>query len=273
MRERWELIDTLMDGQPGMLKAGRRWLPQGSLEHPKDYERRLHLSVLNPGFSQTVKTFVGKPFSSPIVLSDDMPDSIKSWCEDIDCCGNNLDVFARNVFRDAIVHGISYIMVDYPKADNIQTRADELNQGVRPYWVHIKAQQMLGWQSEKVSNRERLTRVRILEQVTLPSDGWDDDNAVQQVRVLYPDRYELYREHDDQWSLFETGINTLGEIPIVPVYANQIGFMQGSPPLEDLAFINLAHWRSTSEQNNIEHIVRVPFLFGKGFEPSVFRPT
>jgi len=68
MRERWELIDALMGGQSEMLRQGQRWLPRGSLEHQKDYNRRLQLSVLNPGFSQTVKTFGFRQNSVPIEL-------------------------------------------------------------------------------------------------------------------------------------------------------------------------------------------------------------
>ena len=44
-----------------------------------------------------------------------------------------------------------------------------------------------------------------------------------------------------------------------------IGFLDDRPPLEDLAFLNLRHWQSQSDQDNILHVARVPFKHFAGF--------
>ena len=41
------------------------------------------------------------------------------------------------------------------------------------------------------------------------------------------------------------------------------GFMTAHPPLMDLAWLNLAHWQSASDQRHILHVARVPILFGR----------
>jgi hypothetical protein len=41
--------------------------------------------------------------------------------------------------------------------------------------------------------------------------------------------------------------------------------MRSEPPLLDLAYKNVEHWQSSSDQKNILHVARVPILFGKGF--------
>ncbi|MGT3256396.1 DUF4055 domain-containing protein, partial [Yersinia enterocolitica] len=46
----------------------------------------------------------------------------------------------------------------------------------------------------------------------------------------------------------------------------QIGFMRGTPPLIDLAMLNIKHWQSQSEQDNILHVARVPLLSVFGLE-------
>ena len=38
--------------------------------------------------------------------------------------------------------------------------------------------------------------------------------------------------------------------------------MTGEPPMIDLSYLNLKHWQSSSDQNNILHVGRVPILFG-----------
>jgi hypothetical protein len=40
------------------------------------------------------------------------------------------------------------------------------------------------------------------------------------------------------------------------------------PPLMDLAWLNIAHWQSSSDQRHILHIARVPILFAKGMDAS-----
>jgi hypothetical protein len=90
---------------------------------------------------------------------------------------------------------------------------------------------------------------------------------VEQVRVLYPGAYEIWRKvgESNSWQVHEEGTTGLAKITLVPVYLNRTGFMQGEPPLEDLADLNLAHWRRSSDLENILHVAGVPILFGVGF--------
>jgi hypothetical protein len=63
-----------------------------------------------------------------------------------------------------------------------------------------------------------------------------------------------------------SGATTLQEIPVVPVYTGRTGFMGGLPPMLDLAWKNVEHWQSASDQRHILHVSRVPILFGSGFD-------
>ncbi len=62
------------------------------------------------------------------------------------------------------------------------------------------------------------------------------------------------------------GNHDLGQVPFVPISANPTGFMTARPPLMDMAWLNLAHWQSASDQRHILHIARVPVLFGRGLQ-------
>jgi hypothetical protein len=44
------------------------------------------------------------------------------------------------------------------------------------------------------------------------------------------------------------------------------GFMKARPPLIDLAWLNLAHWQSSSDQRHILHVARVPILFARALQ-------
>lgn len=95
---------------------------------------------------------------------------------------------------------------------------------------------------------------------------------VEQVRVLDSGRWRVYREKQNQngqmeWALHDEGTTTLNYVPAVPVYGKKLGFMCSKPPLTELAYLNVEHWQSKSDQQTILHVARVPILFGKGFDP------
>jgi hypothetical protein len=98
-------------------------------------------------------------------------------------------------------------------------------------------------------------------------DGEWGANIIPQVRVLERDNFRIYRQNEkEEWFLFEEGTVSLGEIPLATIYGDRTGFMTARPPLLDLAYLNIEHWQSSSDQNNILHVARVPILFAAGFE-------
>lgn len=131
--------------------------------------------------------------------------------------------------------------------------------------MHIRHDQILGWRSERIAGVETLTQLRILETVTEPAGRWGIAK-IDQVRVLEPNAWQTYRKDQrGEWALYDEGTVTLGAIPLATVYTCREGFMQARPPLLDLAYLNVEHWQSSSDQANILHVARVPILFASGF--------
>ena len=65
--------------------------------------------------------------------------------------------------------------------------------------------------------------------------------------------------------VFDEGVTSLKKIPFVFFYGLKQDFGVGAPPLLDLAYQNVQHWQSDSDQQTILHVARVPILFAKGF--------
>lgn len=273
MEADWALADALMGGTRTMRMAGKTYLPQFPKEEDAAYEKRLKASVLFPAFKRTVQTLAGKPFSKQLALSEDMPSEIKTLTEDIDLQGRNLHAFCAEVFRSVLGRGLAGILVEYPvvKANttpgaNPLTQADEKAQGLRPYWVEIKATQLLGWRAARANGAWVLTQLRFMECVS-EEDGPYGEKSVEQVRVITPTTWEIHRQNaKKEWVLYDNGINTLGVVPFAPVYGERLGFMSGRPPLIEVAHLNVAHWQSASDQQNILHVARVPILAAVGVE-------
>jgi hypothetical protein len=265
MAKEWPLITALLGGTSAMRDAGKTYLPQAPAESDKAYQYRLKVSTLFNGFRRTVETLAGKPFSEPLELNDDVPPVIVEYARDIDLEGRNLQAFAHGSLLTVLAYGISHILVDYPPTP-AGTLEDQRKSGARPYFVHIKPQNLLGWRSERINGAETLTQIRMLETIQEPSGEWGVV-AVVQVRVLERDNYRIYRKKDkDEWFLYAEGPVSLGVIPLVTIYGDRTGFMTARPPLLDLAHLNCEHWQSASDQTNILHVARVPILFASGFE-------
>lgn len=267
MYENWALPNTLVGGEKAMKAAARIYLPQEPMENDAQYENRLKRSTLKNFFNWAVENHKGRVFSRPIVLSENTDDLIKKYNEDLDLMGSNTTNFFSEVFKDMLVKGISFVYVDYPMSKEDLSLAEELESGFRPYCVHIKAEQVINAVPGMVNGRIVLKRLHIHEVVEVPSGEWGTAE-VDQIRVLYPGYWELYRRSDKSnvWDVVDVGVTGLPYIPIVPLYGKKIGFYAGESPLQNLANLNRAHWQSMSDQMNITHVARVPILFGTGFD-------
>ena len=265
MEQNWELPNTLIGGESDMKLAGRKYLPQEPMENDVQYDNRLQRSTLKNFYSWAVENHTGRVFNKPIALSEDTPDEIKEFNKNVNLMGDNINSFYREVFRDMLIKGISYVYVDFPRTMGDISLAEELDTDLRPYCVHIKGEQVINAVPAVINGRVVLARLHILETIEVPDGLWNT-TTIEQIRVLYPGRWELYQITGDQvWELVDEGATKLPYIPVVPLYGKKFGFYAGESPLQNLANLNRAHWQSMSDQMNITHVARVPILYGTGF--------
>jgi len=268
MSKRWNLPQVLMGGTVAMREAGKLYLPQNPKEIDPDYKNRLARSTLTNVFKKTVVNLSSKPFTKPAMISEDMDPQIIEWIsEDIDREGNDINAFSALVLEDALVNGKSHVLTEYPRIedDRVLTLADVAQRGLRPYLTHIKAKSLIGWKSEVTDGIETLTQIRIHETARVDT-GRFTEMSVNRIRVIERGSFQLWQEdHDNrEWVVIDQGETALDYIPLETFYTNKEGFLVASPPLRDLADLNQSHWESTSDQNHILHVARVPVMFGKG---------
>lgn len=262
MAKNWPIVEALLGGTATMRAAGKSFLPQWPGEDAKSYDSRLATATLFPAFSRTLGVMSGKPFSKQIVLSDDVPDDIKGWLDDVDLHGNSLHTFAASMMDEVLSFGFAGVVVDHPKVEGARTKDEFKSAGARPYMVAIRHSQLLGWKTARVNGAVTLMQLRISETKEVPDGEFDTKNEAR-VRVLAPGAWAVYKpgaKPEDAWVLEEQGTTTLDVIPFAPFYGRKRGFMDGVSPLMDLAYLNVKHWQSQSDQDTILHVARVPIL-------------
>ena len=272
MYPKWKLINTLLGGTEEMREAGEEYLPRHAEETNDGYDERLQAAVLYNLTDQTINTLVGKPFSEGLKLGEDVPEKIvNEILPDVDLQGNNLEIFCKNWFEDGLSKAFSHVLIDFPRPqprnDGLpRTVADDLAAKLRPYWIHIKPESVIFARSETINGQEVLTHVRIMEE-ECEMEGFCEVYK-QRIRVLEPGKVTIYVPVENKgkvvWVLEDEWLTGISYIPMVTFYANRKGLMLGKPPLLDLAYLNVAHWQSSSDQRHILTVSRFPILACSG---------
>lgn len=268
----WSKMNALLGGTEAMRAAGTEYLPMHPGEKQAAYSERLARNVLTNMTELTLNSWVGRPFSEPVKLSEDMPEDVQDMMEDVDLQGNDITVFARGWFRDGLAKAFSHVLVDFPRVGapldgQPRTLEDDRSQKLRPYWVHIPPENVIFAHSRIVNGVEKLMHVRIME-AEVQQLGFTEV-AQRQIRVLEPGLVQIYREISEKgrkptWVLVEEYGTDLDFIPLVTFYADRTGFMTGKSPLLDLADLNIGHWQSQADQTAILTVTRFPILAASG---------
>jgi len=281
MTEDVELIVDLCQGTEHMRALGEKWLPREVNEKVKAYKNRLKRSFLYNAVQDTLNKHAAKPFSKPMSIRGDkeLPERLKEIWGNVDRAGTDIDSFTKGLFLDAEKYGKTHIFVDYSRATGEETKLEEEQKRLRPFFIHVKARDVIGWDKYESENGETiLTHVRWME-TRKERRGQYGDAEVLYIRqvdailaledgVVKPvgSTWQLFRVADDgSYTSVGRGANTFPGIPLIPIYFNKTGFLEAKPPLKALAETNLEHFQSHSEHRNSLRFARIGILFGKGF--------
>ncbi len=275
----WTMVETLLGGTKSMRAAGSVYLPQHMAESDTNYNERLDINVLFNALELTLDHFVGRPFSDPVRLNTDVPENISDSVNNIDLQGNDITEFCRAWFRESLAKGFSHVMVDMPQmtpeARINRTLESDRKEGRRPFWLLIKPENMIFAEANLIVDpqsgelREWFTHVRIRENI-VERVGFAE-RVRERIRVIEPGFFQVWekiqpvdRRKKIEWRVIEEGATGIPFIPIITYYSNRNGFMTSKAPLEDLAYLNIRHWQSMSDQINILTVVRFPMLAVSG---------
>lgn len=276
----WDVIECVRGGTSKIRELGESYLPKEPGEDSKAYKRRLSRVVLSPWYSRLARGMVGMVLRKPVTVeTKELREAdaalLDEHLEDLTLQGDNLQVFAKDLFESAVDYGYAGVLIDYPNTEgSIETRADELAAGVRPYWVLYKAPEILGLRYLQVGSQRVLTQVR-LKQVVTEEIGEFGEAEIEQVLVYDlidgVVRWRVFREVQDKgkpvWTEYSVGVLSLPEIPFVLCYCDKKGRLDQPPPMLEVAYLNVRHFQLSADLDHALHIASMPRLFIFGADP------
>jgi hypothetical protein len=259
------------------------------LEPREDYDAylsRVNRAVFSPYTQRLVRAATGLILRKPITVIGD-PYWTDVFVKDVDGCGSDLDEYARRLLICALTYGHSNTLVDFPAPTGARSLAEERNQNRRPYWIEVDPANIYGWRLDREVNYGKLIQVRIAEQAVVP-EGDFGEKVFDQIRVIEPGQYKIFRKkettkdmytqdesfagnfdspaNEKDYELVESGEFSLGEIPLVTVYAGKTDTMTSKPPLLDIAYLNLAHFQRQADLIHSLHVASQPLLVMEGWD-------
>ena len=286
MTKGWEIMKAVSSGTEYLRENSEAFLPLEPREDYDAYLSRVNRSVFSPYTQRLVRAATGLILRKPITVIGD-PYWTDVFVKDVDGCGSDLDEYARRNLICALTYGHSNTLVDFPAPRGARSLAEERLQNRRPYWIEIDPSNIYGWRLDREVNYGKLIQVRIAEKAVVP-DGDFGEKVYEQIRVIEPGKYRIYRKrettkdmyteddafagnfdspaNEKDYELVESGEFSLGEIPLVTVYAGKTDTMTSKPPLLDIAYLNLAHFQRQADLIHSLHVASQPLLVMEGWD-------
>lgn len=271
MVDAWRTCRDAAGGQRKVRAGGELYLPRlgGQAVGSNDYKAYLNRGSYFNATGRTVKGMCGLVFRKDPVI-EGIPDT---WKADITMTGKSLDGLARDTMKETLTVARYGFLVDYPTvaepaAGTKRTVAQVQAAGLRPYLTPYCAEAITYWEHGQIGTQTKLVQVILKE-------DYLDDKGEKQVQYrelrLEPAGYVqlVWREttgdtkNGPRWAVFETIIPRKGgaKLQDIPFFFHGPEETTGDVceiPIEDLANVNISHFRNSCDRENGAHVSGLP---------------
>ena len=250
--DRWEFyVRSYMGGQD--YRDGS-YLTSYLNEDKNAYSRRLALTPLDNHCRNVVHVYSSFLWRQPPTRNFQQMEGsadLEAFIKDANLDGQNFNSFMREAQIWSSVYGHVWIMMDKPQS-TASTRAEELDQEIRPYVTLVTPENVYDWKYERMpSGRHELTYMKVRESV----NRIDGTTTETYFRIWTKEQIQLVRYLGDEAQIVETIDNPIGKIPAVNVPANRsIVRGIGISDISDISYMQQAIYQELSE---IEQLIRI----------------
>ena len=234
-----------------------QYLSRYNLELDNEFNQRLANTPCDNHCKNVIQIYSSflfrvKPSRNFGSLADEQ--SLENFLKDADLEGNSLSNVVKQAQNYASIYGHCFMILDKP---NIQTstRAEELQQDIRPYVSIVTPENVLDWNFERQPNgKYELNYLKIKEEVDREDGTY--------MRIWYTDRIDtVYMPKQEEPRIIDTVDNQIGKIPAVILYnskSHKRGI--GQSDLTDIADLQKSIYNEYSEMEQLIRLTNHPSL-------------
>ena len=234
-----------------------QYLNRYNLELDNEFNQRLANTPCDNHCKNVIQIYSSflfrvKPSRNFGSLADEQ--SLENFLKDADLEGNSLSNVVKQAQNYASIYGHCFMILDKP---NIQTstRAEELQQDIRPYVSIVTPENVLDWNFERQPNgKYELNYLKIKEEVDREDGTY--------MRIWYTDRIDtVYMPKQEEPRIIDTVDNQIGKIPAVILYnskSHKRGI--GQSDLTDIADLQKSIYNEYSEMEQLIRLTNHPSL-------------
>lgn len=270
---KWQMCRDAIEGEDAVHKAGERYLPRLKGQDSADYSAYVKRAPFYNATARTIDGLVGMLYRKEPII--EAPEAMADMIEDMTLTDCNFDELAEVVAREVIGVGRVGLLVEYPTVtESPVTVAQAAASNIRPYVTIYKAETIINWRCERVSNVMQPVMIVLTESV-MEWSGFEV-KTVPQIRALLLEegRYiqRVYRKNDMQeWEQHGVDIIPLMRgkpMPSIPMVVfgparNDMGVQK--PPVYDLVTLNISHYRTTADLEHGAHFTGLPTPIVTGY--------
>lgn len=269
----WQQCRDAVAGEEKIKEGGSLYLPRleglpdVSMDGLDDYERYKARAVFYNVSGRVVQGLVGCAFRYPPKLAlpkngrfpQDLEKSITSD-------GLSLNAFARTLIEELLTVGRYGVLVD------LQTEQEEPDSTKRrPFLSGYPAESISNWRISKIRGKLKLSQVILMEDIEVEDEF--GSHYEKQYRELYLDSDGLYVvriwekkknvEQKEEWVIKEIFTprvfdERLDFIPFRVATPTMLSIKPARPPILDVTYVNLAHYRNSADYEHLLHFASRP---------------
>lgn len=280
IQDQWEKLRDIFGGQRDVKDAGTKYLPKLGGQTSEQYEAYKKRGTFFNVTGHTADAFEGLVFRKDPLMN--LPDNLLELQNDLSLKDETAKGFGKRLVRETLRLGRAGILVDFPRVedDGATTQAEAEQRGENPYLTLYKSEEIRNWHVQREGGNTELKALILNEQFE-NQDGYFGVDVEEQYRLLeivgedddtaptgvY--RQQIWRKSkaDDESGFFlhsevipRIGGEPLRQIPFTFCGKSNTTSELESPPLMDLAEVNLSHYRSQADLEHGGHFTALPTI-------------
>jgi hypothetical protein len=232
---------------------GKPFLVQKSGEEDQDFDNRLKRANYTNYSARTANGFLGAAFrQSPMIKLDSDLEHLRN---DIDGKGTDINQFAQMIFSEEMEAGRYGLLAEFPETGGELTLEQKKQKNLRSYIAPYPFESILNWKTSSVNGREVLTLLVLKEHVFVNDDEFDHEKKTEYRVLRMVDGYYAQQRYDADSEAIAGSLKAprdaagklFDHIPFSMIGSKNNLMDIDRPVVADIAQINIAHYRNSSD--------------------------